>query len=62
MPTAGGHQLLPPDELAALLRGLGEVIAERFTMPYETVVVTATRPGRRGEGDPVMTARETTRS
>lgn len=43
VPTAGGHHLLPPAELAALLRGLAEVTPDRFAMPYETVVVTATR-------------------
>ncbi|GGN95607.1 methyltransferase type 11 [Actinoplanes lobatus] len=42
VPTAGGHQLLPPAELAALLDGLREATPERFTMPYTTVVVTAT--------------------
>jgi SAM-dependent methyltransferase len=46
VPTAGGHGLLPPDELKALVEGLGEVIGERFTMPYTTVTVTATRAGR----------------
>jgi SAM-dependent methyltransferase len=44
--TAGGHNLLPPDELQALIEGLGEVIGERFTMPYTTVVVTARKAGR----------------
>lgn len=42
VPTAGGHQLLPPAELKALLQGLGEVIGDRFTVPYQTVVVTMT--------------------
>jgi SAM-dependent methyltransferase len=46
VPTAGGHNLLPPDELKALIKGLGKVIGERFTMPYTTVVVTALRAGR----------------
>jgi SAM-dependent methyltransferase len=46
VPTAGGHGLLPPGELTALVEGLGAVLDDRFTMPYTTVVVTATRAGR----------------
>jgi SAM-dependent methyltransferase len=45
VPTAGGHALLPPAELAALLEGLGEVTGERFTMPYTTIAVTAVAAG-----------------
>lgn len=44
VPTAGGHHLLPPAELAALLAGLGaavDAMGGRFTMTYTTVVVTA---------------------
>ncbi|HWS37177.1 MAG TPA: class I SAM-dependent methyltransferase [Actinoplanes sp.] len=41
--TAGGHRLLPPAELKALLDGLGEVIGEQLTVPYETVAITTTR-------------------
>ncbi|WP_433795012.1 class I SAM-dependent methyltransferase [Actinoplanes sp. CA-252034] len=43
VPTAGGHHLLPPAELAAVIDGLGEVTGERFTMPYTTIAVTAIR-------------------
>jgi SAM-dependent methyltransferase len=46
VPTAGGHHLLPPGELQALVEGLGDVIEDRFTMPWVTVVVTARRAGR----------------
>jgi SAM-dependent methyltransferase len=45
IPTAGGHTLLPPAELAALLDGLGEVTGERFTMPYTTIAVTVAKAG-----------------
>ncbi|GIE75222.1 methyltransferase type 11 [Actinoplanes philippinensis] len=45
VPTAGGHTLLPPAELSALIDGLGEVTGERFTMPYTTVAVTAVTAG-----------------
>jgi SAM-dependent methyltransferase len=48
VPTGGGHHLLPPGEQAGLLTGLGAAIDElggRFTMPYTTVVVTATTAG-----------------
>lgn len=44
VPTAGGHNLLPPAELAALLTGLGEAVdamGGRFTMAYTTIVITA---------------------
>jgi SAM-dependent methyltransferase len=44
VPTAGGHNRIPPDRLAALLEGLGRVVDEHgasFTMQYATLAVTA---------------------
>lgn len=46
VPTAGGHNRIPPERLAQLLAGLGEAIdaaGGRITMGYATVVLTATR-------------------
>ncbi|MEU4558736.1 class I SAM-dependent methyltransferase [Actinoplanes sp. NPDC023936] len=45
VPTSGGHQLLPPAELDALLGGLAAVIGETVTIGYTTVLTTATRLG-----------------
>ncbi|HMK97395.1 MAG TPA: class I SAM-dependent methyltransferase [Acidimicrobiales bacterium] len=48
VPTFGGHTQVPPEKLADLLRGIGDVIDARggsFTMGYTAVVVTATRAG-----------------
>ncbi|MEU8243612.1 class I SAM-dependent methyltransferase [Actinoplanes missouriensis] len=46
VPTSGGHQLLPPAELDALLDGLAAVIGETVTIGYTTVLTTATRTGQ----------------
>ncbi|MDR6321817.1 SAM-dependent methyltransferase [Actinoplanes couchii] len=43
IPTAGGHGLLPPAELEALLTAIGEAVGDRFTMRYQTVVVTTVK-------------------
>jgi SAM-dependent methyltransferase len=46
VPTFGGHAHIPPERLAELLTGIGDVIDVRggsFTMGYAAVVVTATR-------------------
>ena len=46
VPTFGGHSQLPPDKLAELLDGIGDVIVSvggSFTMGYTAVVVTASR-------------------
>jgi SAM-dependent methyltransferase len=48
VPTHGGHNRLPPDTLAELLAGLGDVVdavGGGFTMHYTTVAVTAARTG-----------------
>ncbi|WP_431682987.1 class I SAM-dependent methyltransferase [Kitasatospora sp. KL5] len=49
LPTTGGHSGLPSADLAKLLDGIGEVVdaaGGSFTMPYDTLVVTAaTLPG-----------------
>jgi SAM-dependent methyltransferase len=45
VPTFGGHSRIPPEKLAELLTGIGDVIETaggRFTMGYAAVVVTAT--------------------
>lgn len=46
VPTFGGHSQIPPDKLAELLTGIGDVIdaaGGNFTMGYTAVVITATR-------------------
>jgi len=46
LPTHGGHSHLPPDQLEAILAGIGDAIdaaGGRFAMRYATVVVTAGR-------------------
>jgi SAM-dependent methyltransferase len=46
LPTHGGHSRLPPAQLTAVLEGIGAAVdaaGGRFTMPYATVTVTATR-------------------
>jgi SAM-dependent methyltransferase len=46
VPTFGGHSQIPPERLADLLAGIGEVIdaaGGSFTMGYTAVVVTARR-------------------
>ena len=46
VPTFGGHTRIPPEKLAGLLTGIGNVIDEAggsFTMGYTAVVVTAKR-------------------
>jgi hypothetical protein len=46
VPTAGGHSQLPPEQLAALLSGLGAALDNAggaFTMNYTAVVLTAVR-------------------
>lgn len=46
VPTSGGHSRLPADQLAALLDGFAAVIDEAggtITMPFVTVVLSATR-------------------
>ncbi|MFL6117351.1 MAG: class I SAM-dependent methyltransferase [Catenulispora sp.] len=48
IPTFGGHGQLPPEELKALLDGIGAAIDERggsFTMDYTAVVLTTVRSG-----------------
>lgn len=45
VPTFGGHSQIPPEKLADLLEGIGEVIdaaGGTFTMGYAAVVLTAT--------------------
>lgn len=49
LPTQGHLNLLPPDKLAEVLAGVGAAIdamGGRFTMPYTTVAVTASRDER----------------
>ncbi|MBB2944553.1 SAM-dependent methyltransferase [Actinoplanes lutulentus] len=41
VPTAGGHNLLPPGELQALLDGLAAALDGTVTIDYTTVVTTA---------------------
>ncbi|WP_327292015.1 class I SAM-dependent methyltransferase [Streptomyces sp. NBC_01198] len=46
VPTHGGHSLIPPATLAALLAGVGEAVdavGGGFTMDYAAVVLAATR-------------------
>ena len=46
VPTFGGHTRIPPEKLAGLLTGIGNVIDEAggsFTMGYTAVAVTAER-------------------
>ncbi len=46
VPTFGGHSLIAPETLAALMAGIGDVIdaaGGSFVMGYSAVVVTATR-------------------
>jgi SAM-dependent methyltransferase len=46
LPTHSDHRLLPPDRLAALLGAVGaaiDALGGAFTMPFTTVVATATR-------------------
>jgi hypothetical protein len=46
VPSFGGHSLVPADKLKQLLAGLGKEIdaaGGSFSMPYATVVITATR-------------------
>ncbi len=46
VPTFGGHSRIPPEKLAELLSGIGDVVdaaGGSFTMGYTAVVVTATR-------------------
>lgn len=46
LPTAGGHNRLPADQLEALLSGTGaaiDALGGSFTMRYDTVVITAVR-------------------
>ncbi len=46
VPTFGGHSKIPPERLAELLAGIGDVVdavGGSFTMGYTAVVVTATR-------------------
>jgi SAM-dependent methyltransferase len=46
LPTFGGHSQLPPAKLEELLAGVGaaiDAVGGSFTMPYTTVVVTASR-------------------
>jgi SAM-dependent methyltransferase len=46
LPTAGGHNRLPPEQLEALLSGTGDAIDSlggSFTMRYDAVVITAAR-------------------
>jgi SAM-dependent methyltransferase len=46
VPTMGGHNHIPEDQLARLLDGLGRVVDEHggsFTMNYATIAVTAGR-------------------
>lgn len=49
VPTAGGHNRIPPERLAELLTGLGEVIdaaGGRITVGYATIMLTAPFTGR----------------
>jgi len=51
VPTFGGHTQIPPEKLADLLTGIGDVLDTRggsFTMGYTAVVITTTRVGRAG--------------
>ncbi len=60
LPTQGHLNLLPPDKLAEVLAGVGAAIdamGGRFTMPYTTVAVTASRDGR-GTGSRLQRADE----
>jgi SAM-dependent methyltransferase len=46
VPTFGGHSQIPPEKLAELLSGIGDVVdaaGGSFVMGYSAVVVTATR-------------------
>lgn len=48
VPTFGGHSQVPPEKLARLLAGIGDVIDAEggsFTMGYTAVVITTTRTG-----------------
>jgi SAM-dependent methyltransferase len=48
LPTHGSLTQLPPDKLAKVLEGVGaaiDALGGSFTLPYTTVVVTATRTG-----------------
>ena len=48
IPTFGGHSQIPPEKLAELLTGIGDVIDAAgggITVGYTAVVVTATRVG-----------------
>lgn len=48
LPAHGTLTWLPPEKQAEALEGVGgaiDALGGRFTMPYTTVVVTATRPG-----------------
>ena len=52
LPTFGGHGKLPPDQLDALLAGVGaaiDAVGGGFTMHYTTVVGTAVSAGTRGD-------------
>ncbi|MEU4692505.1 class I SAM-dependent methyltransferase [Actinoplanes sp. NPDC023714] len=42
VPTSGGHNLLPPEELEALLTHLAAVLDDTVTIGYRTMVTTAT--------------------
>lgn len=60
LPTQGHLNLLPPDKLAEVLAGVGAAIdamGGRFTMPYTTVAVTASRD-ERGTGSRLQRADE----
>jgi SAM-dependent methyltransferase len=52
VPTQGGHQLLPPDTLAALLDGMGAVIGDGFVMGYAAITVTAALRDDAGRREP----------
>ncbi|GLX99723.1 class I SAM-dependent methyltransferase [Actinoplanes sp. NBRC 101535] len=55
VPTQGGHSLLPPDQLAAVLTGIGEIIdagGGRITVPYTCVTVYAGRYSTSGRPGP----------
>jgi SAM-dependent methyltransferase len=46
LPTHGGHSHIPPDQLAAIVAGIGDAIdaaGGSFAMRYATVVITAAR-------------------
>jgi SAM-dependent methyltransferase len=43
VPTHGGHNRLPPEQLAAILEGIGDAVGGSFRMRYTTVTVTALR-------------------